>query len=92
MNWLDIYKPKYLSELKTNKIEIEKGIKWIENYKKDSKNSKKVLFILGNTGIGKTILGELILKDYNYQKIELNSTDIRSQKKNWRVFKKNFNV
>jgi chromosomal replication initiation ATPase DnaA len=88
MNWLDKYKPNCLTDLKTNHIEIQKAIKWVENYKKDCKNSKKVLFILGNTGTGKTVLSELILKDYNYQKIELNSTDIRSQKKIGEFLKK----
>jgi hypothetical protein len=81
MEWLDLYKPKYLNDLKTNNEEIIKAINWIESYKKDSINTKKVLFIYGNTGVGKTILADLIFKDYNYKKIELNSTDIRSQKK-----------
>ena len=81
MNWLDIYKPKLLKDFKTNRDEVDKAIRWIEGYKKDYLNSKKVLFIIGNTGTGKTTLAELIFKEYNYSKIELNSTDIRSQKK-----------
>ena len=81
MNWLDKYKPKYLKDFKTNKDEIKKAINWIENYKKDFINTKKVLLIIGLTGTGKTLLADLIFKEYNYQKIELNSTDIRSQKK-----------
>jgi Holliday junction resolvasome RuvABC ATP-dependent DNA helicase subunit len=80
MNWLDIYKPKYLKDIKTNKDEINKAITWIENYKKKIP-VPKVLFILGDTGVGKTLLAELLLKEYKYQKIELNSTDVRSQKK-----------
>lgn len=81
MNWLDKFKPKSLKDLKTNNTEIKKAIKWIEDYKKDFKNTPKVLFIIGSTGIGKTNLADLIFKEYNYQKIELNSTDVRSQKK-----------
>ena len=80
MNWLELYKPKSLKDLKTNIKEVENAINWIENYKK-KKSVPKVLFIIGDTGTGKTLLGELLLKDYNYQKIELNSTDVRSQKK-----------
>ena len=81
MNWLDKYRPKYLKDFKTNKDEIKKAINWIENYKKDFINTKKVLLIIGLTGTGKTLLADLIFKEYNYKKIELNSTDIRSQKK-----------
>lgn len=87
MNWLSIYKPKLLEDFKTNKNEIEKAIKWIKNYKQDS-NTKKVLFILGTSGTGKTLLADMIFKEYNYQKIELNSTDIRSQKKIGEFLKK----
>jgi hypothetical protein len=36
---------------------------------------------MGNIGTGKTLLAELLFKKYIYDKIELNSTDFRSQKK-----------
>jgi DNA polymerase III delta prime subunit len=88
MNWLEKYKPNFLSELKTNKSEIEKAIKWIKDYKKNSESTKKVLFIIGPTGVGKTYLADLLFKEYNYQKIELNSTDVRSQKKIGEFLKK----
>ena len=81
MSWLDKYKPTCLKDFKTNKSEIDKAINWIENYKKNYKDTKKVLLIIGNTGLGKTLLATLIFKEYCYQKIELNSTDVRSQKK-----------
>lgn len=81
MNWLDLHKPKKLFEIKHNKNEINKAITWIESYKKNYKETKKVLLIIGNSGIGKTLLANILLKEYLYQKIELNSTDVRSQKK-----------
>jgi len=81
MNWLELYKPKLLSEFKNNQDEIKKCIKWIEDYKKDSSSTKKVLFICGPVGCGKTLLADVLLKTYNYKKIELNSSDLRSQKK-----------
>lgn len=90
MNWLEIYRPKLLSEIKLNRLEIDRAINWITNYKKNSVicDTPKVLFIIGPTGIGKTLLADLILKNYNYQKIELNSTDVRSQKKIGEFLKK----
>ena len=81
MNWLDKYKPIYISQIQNNINEIKKAQLWIENYKKDPSNSKKVCLILGTTGIGKTLLADVLFKEYNYDKIELNSSDVRSQKK-----------
>ena len=81
MNWLDLYKPQILKDIKTNKEAVSDCIQWIENYKKDYSKTEKVLLIIGGTGSGKTLLADLLLKEYNYQKIELNSSDVRSQKK-----------
>lgn len=81
MNWLEKYRPSTLNEYITNDAEVKKAIKWIEDYKKKVDGTKKVLLILGNSGVGKTLLADLLFKDYNFQKIELNSSDIRSQKK-----------
>ena len=81
MSWLNKYRPQFLVDFKTNLDEIKKAQLWIEDYKKDSSNCKKVLLIMGDTGTGKTVLADVILKQYNYQKIELNSTDVRSKKK-----------
>jgi hypothetical protein len=88
MNWLEKYKPNFLNELKANKDEVAKAIKWIEDYKKNSNTTKKVLFIIGPSGVGKTYLADLLFKEYNYQKIELNSSDVRSQKKIGEFLKK----
>jgi len=81
MSWLDKFKPKKLSDFKSNLDEIKKATTWIEEYKKNPSLSKKVLLIIGNSGVGKTCLANIILKEYNYNTIELNSSDSRSQKK-----------
>lgn len=81
MNWLDKYRPIYISQLRNNLEEINKAKLWIEKYKKNSQECKKVCLILGTTGVGKTLLADVLFKEYNYDKIELNSSDMRSQKK-----------
>lgn len=81
MNWLDIYKPKCIKDFTSNINEVNKAVDWITRYKTDLDNTKKVLLIIGDTGCGKTVLADILFKDFNYQKIELNSGDLRSQKK-----------
>ncbi len=88
MNWLNTYRPTSIAEFKGNKLEIEKAINWINSFIKNPLQTKKVLFIIGSTGVGKTLLADIIFKEYNYQKIELNSTDVRSQKKLGEFLKK----
>ena len=56
MNWLDLYKPQILKDIKTNKEAVSDCIQWIENYKKDYSKTEKVLLIIGGTGSGKTLL------------------------------------
>ena len=73
--------PEHLDDVLIYKEEIQLMEAWIKDYIKDHTECKKALLIIGNIGYGKTLLAELLLKKYNYQKIELNSTDFRSQKK-----------
>ena len=81
---MDLFKkvfPTNLDELIFYKNEINQAIKWIENFKNNVDRSKKVLLLIGDTGCGKTCIAHLLFKKFNYQIIELNSTDTRSQKK-----------
>jgi hypothetical protein len=73
--------PEHLDDVLIYKEEIQSMEAWIKDYIKDHTECKKALLIIGNIGYGKTVLAELLLKKYNFQKIELNSTDFRSQKK-----------
>ena len=73
--------PQHLDDVLIYKEEIQSMEAWMKDYIKDHTECKKALLIIGNIGYGKTLLAELLLKKYNYQKIELNSTDFRSQKK-----------
>ena len=80
MNWIESVIPKSLDDIEIYKNEIEIMENWIKDYKNKVPSCKKVLLIMGNIGTGKTLLAELLFKKYIYEKIELNSTDFRSQK------------
>lgn len=78
--WCDKYHPKTINEVYGNKDNILKIGEWLNNFKNKIIGTKIGLFISGPPGIGKTSLSHLILKEYNYEIIEYNASDVRSQK------------
>jgi hypothetical protein len=81
---MDLFKTIYPDDVDNiifYKDQIKIASKWLSNFKNNIDRSKKALLIIGDTGSGKTTLAHLLLKKFGYQIIELNATDIRSQKK-----------
>jgi len=78
--WSDKYKPKNIEEMVGNSKNIEIINNWIIDFKEKKDNVKRALFIYGAPGIGKTTIAHLILKKFNYEIIEFNASDVRSQK------------
>ena len=78
--WVDKYKPKNLSDIIGNKLQIKNCEKWLSNFKKDKNNTTNCLLISGSPGIGKTTFAYLLLKKYDYDILEFNASDIRNQK------------
>ena len=74
-----IYKPTDISGIVGNKKNIDAIQQWILNIETNTKNTKKCLLISGNSGIGKTLSIELILKTMKYNIVELNSDDERDK-------------
>jgi len=73
------YKPSDINGIVGNKININAIQQWILNIEGNIKNTKKCLLISGNTGIGKTLSVELILKSLKYNIVDLNSDDERDK-------------
>lgn len=73
------YKPTDISGIIGNKNNINAIQQWILNIENNVKNTKKCLLISGNTGIGKTLSVDLILKALKYNIVELNSDDERDK-------------
>ena len=78
--WVDKYKPKKISDIIGNKIQIKQAKLWLNNFRNKVKGTKLALFISGPPGIGKTTLSHLILKAFEYDVIEFNASDVRNQK------------
>jgi hypothetical protein len=61
----ELYKPNTLSKVVGNKKTINNIIKWAN----DENKQKQIGIILGKSGIGKTLIVELLCKDYDYQTV-----------------------
>ena len=86
--WLKRYRPKMMSDFFCFHEETEKMKEWIEKMKSDPHSCKKVLYIVGGSGIGKTTIAEVLLEEMGYRMIEYNSSELRSQKKITEVLEK----
>ena len=77
--WIDKYTPNNFNDFIINhdiKVKIKK---WLNDFK-TKKNTNNCLFLVGSPGVGKTTVAHLIFKEFNYDIIELNASDIRTQK------------
>ncbi len=86
--WLEKHVPTSLDDFICYQDEMQQIRTWIENFKLNSNTSKKVLFLIGSSGIGKTKMCEVLLNEYNYRVMEYNSSELRSQKRITEVLEK----
>ena len=86
--WLKRYRPKMISEFFCFREETEKMKEWMEKMKSDPHSCKKVLYMVGASGIGKTTMAEVLFEEMGYRMIEYNSSELRSQKKITEVLEK----
>lgn len=75
--WLEKYRPQNLEDYIGKEDDIEQIIDWLENF---NTRPEKFLVLYGNPGVGKTTLARIILEKYNYEIVEINTSDYRSKK------------
>ncbi len=64
------YKPKRLAEVVGQKTTVQKIVEYLKNWKRG-----KALLLYGPTGIGKTLITEIIAKENKFNLTEINTTD-----------------
>lgn len=69
-----VYRPTNLTEFIGNKNIIQPFVKWLLEWNENDKKNKCAL-VSGLCGIGKDLIVDLILSEYNCNKIELNQDD-----------------
>ena len=75
--WLEKYRPQNLEDYIGKEDDIEQIIEWLDNF---NIRPEKFLVLYGNPGVGKTTLARIILEKYNYEIVEINTSDYRSKK------------
>ena len=78
--WTDKYKPYSIDDMILSVENKNNAIKWMNNFKKKTKNFTNCLLLHGPPGTGKTSLANILLKTNGYDIIEFNASDIRNQK------------
>ena len=77
MMWSEKYRPKNLIEMVGNEEAKELFVKWFGKWMKGT----KPLLLVGPPGIGKTTMATLGAKQFGYDLISMNASDVRSKQK-----------
>lgn len=73
--WSEKHRPKNIADMVGNEEERSSVIEWFTKWKKGT----KPLLLLGPPGIGKTTIAYLCAKQFGYDLIGLNASDVRSK-------------
>lgn len=91
---IDLLTPRILDDFLIYTTEIEECKKWFSEYNNSNKNPK-ILMILGKKGCGKSLLSQLLLKEFKYEKKELTNENLTKKQINElfknAIFYKNLN-
>jgi len=74
--WSEKYRPKVISEMLGNEDARSEFVEWFGKWKKGT----KPLLMVGPPGIGKTTLANIAAKQFDYDMISLNASDVRNKK------------
>jgi len=75
MMWSEKYRPKNIVDLVGNEEARYDFVEWFTKWKKGT----KPILLVGPPGVGKTTLAKLAAKQFGYDMIELNASDVRNK-------------
>ncbi len=86
---IDLLKPNNLDDYLLYSKEVEECKKWFNEYEIPNKNPK-ILMLLGKKGCGKSLLAQLLLKEFKYDKKEFSDEQL-TKKQISELFKNSIN-
>ena len=78
--WFEKHRPKTLDDILLANDHKKKIKSWMEDYKNNVNGTKRSLLLYGDPGVGKTTIANILLKEYDFDVIEFNASEVRSQK------------
>jgi len=79
-SWAEKYRPQSCIELVGNEEAISKFVSWLRSWKPKASKAKKACLLVGPPGVGKTSLARAVANDLHYRVVELNASDVRTEK------------
>ena len=76
MMWSEKYRPQRFIDLIGNEDARKSFVEWFKKWRKGT----KPLLLVGPPGIGKTTMANLASRDFNFDMISLNASDVRNKK------------
>jgi len=76
MMWSEKYRPQHFIDLIGNEDARKSFVEWFKKWRKGT----KPLLLVGPPGVGKTTMANLASRDFNFDMISLNASDVRNKK------------
>ena len=74
--WSEKYRPQKLKDIAGQDAAIQELLKWIKNFKKEK---SRAVILHGPAGNGKTSLAQALANELNYELIQMNASDFRTE-------------
>src|SRR3989344_4155107 len=75
--WSEKYRPRKLGEVIGQTSAIQELLSWIKNFKREK---SRAVILHGPEGVGKTALVQALANETNYELIQMNASDFRTEK------------